>query len=587
MSQTDTMNVIRRQVPKTRKPLHTNSVLHRVLAARGVTNPAELKYSLGDLPRTETLPDIDKAIARLVQAHKAHERILVVGDYDCDGATSTALMMRALAALGFLELDFVIPDRALHGYGLSPAVVDLGIEQHNPSLIITVDNGVAATDAIDYAQTKGIDVVVTDHHLPGAELPKAVAVVNPSREDNTFPSANIAGVGVAFYVLVALRKALHEGGLLARNVRMADWLDLVAIGTVADVVPLDVVNRILVEQGLRRIRSGSSAPGVLSLIKSAGRDTANFSSIDIGMLVGPMLNAAGRIEDMRVGVQCLLTDSKKEADLLAQSLHGLNDKRKKIQTDIQEEAGAIVDQLAAEANTDSHALFAYAVHQPKWHQGVIGIVAGRLKDRLHLPVVVFADDTDGVIKGSARSIPGVNIRDVFYRISLLLPDAVIRFGGHAMAAGITLQQGALKEFTAVLNQEVSGVLNHEVPTRQLVTDGPLALTEFNLTTATLLNHATPWGTQFEAPTFDNHFVVESSKLVGKNRHAQLQLRPLDPVTGEAGAPFPAISFGDTRTFDSGEEVHAVFELSVNRYRGNESVQLILRHLAPREGSVLA
>lgn len=577
----DEIKVVRRSVPKTQKPLHTNSVLHRVLAARGVESTAELKYALADLPHADTLPDIDKAMQRLIQAHKNHERVLIVGDYDCDGATSTALMMRALHELGYEELAYVIPDRALHGYGLSAAVIDLGIEQHNPSLIITVDNGVAANDAIDYAQSKGVDVVVTDHHLPGETLPNAVAIVNPSRADSNFPSTNIAGVGVAFYVLVALRKALHEAGLLARNVRMADWLDLVAIGTVADVVPLDAVNRILVEQGLRRIRSGTAVPGILSLLKTAGRDSAELTSIDIGMVVGPRLNAAGRIDDMGVGVQCLLANTEKEAELLANALQGLNDKRRALQNDVQDEAKAIVEQLAIDAKKQSQTVFAYTVHQSEWHQGVIGIVAGRLKDQLNLPVVVFADDTDGLIKGSARSIAGVNIRDVFYRTSLLLPDDVVRFGGHAMAAGISLKATAFKKFNKALNEEVARVLNQVVPVRQYVTDGPLALSEFNLTTAKLLGHAAPWGTQFEAPIFDNRFVVESSRLVGNGRHAQLRLRPVDAKTGEAGSPIPGISFGDERTFDAGQEVDSVFEIAVNRYQGKESVQMILRHLAPR------
>jgi len=344
------------------------------------------------------------------------------------------------------------------------------------------------------------------------------------------------------------------------------------------------VNRILVEQGLRRIRSGSAAPGILSLLKAAGRDAAHLSSIDIGMVVGPRLNAAGRIDDMRVGVQCLLANTNKEADLLANALHGLNDQRRALQTDMQEEATTIVDQLTTEAESMNNTMFAYAVHRSQWHPGVIGIVAGRLKDHLHLPVVVFADDTDGVMKGSARSIPGVNIRDVFYRTSLLLPNAVVRFGGHAMAAGLTLKKDAFEEFTEALNQEVARVLNHEIPVRQLSTDGPLRLLEFNLTTAKLLSYAAPWGTQFEAPTFDNDFIVESSRLVGNDRHAQLRLRPLDAVSGEAGAPISAISFGDDRTFSSGQEVHSVFELAVNRYQGNESVQMILRHLALRKCS---
>lgn len=578
---TTCVSVIRRSVPKTRQPLHDNAVLHRVLAARGVQNEQELDFSLADLPRPEHLPDIEKACARLVQAHKDHETILIVGDYDCDGATSTALMMRVLRAMDFDSVDYVIPDRALHGYGLSPAVIDVGFERHKPSLIITVDNGVSANEAIDYAASKHIDVVVTDHHLPADTLPKAVAVVNPSRADSKFPSANIAGVGVAFYFLVALRKALLDAGRLARTVRLADWLDLVAIGTVADVVPIDSVNRILVEQGLRRIRAGSALPGVASLIKVAKKDIHALSSIDIGMVIGPRLNAAGRIDDMDVGVRCLLADEPSEAELLAKSLQGLNDRRRSIQSDVQEDAERIVEEIKSSTELSDRTRFAYAVHQPDWHQGVIGIVAGRLKDQLHLPVVVFASDEAGLLKGSARSIPGVNIRDMLVNVNHALPGVIERFGGHAMAAGLTMQAAGFDDFVTELNRCVAQALNDVIPVRQFETDGELALNEFNLSTAKLLAHAAPWGTRFESPTFDNHFVVERSRLVGNDRHAQLQLRPLSSESGEAGAPISAISFGDSRTFSVGDEVHAVFELSVNRYQNRESVQMILRHLAPR------
>ena len=581
MTGEESIQVIRRTVPKSVEPLHTHSVLHRVFAARGVTDPGELSFALADLPRPDALPDLAKAMTRLVLAHKQHERVLVVGDYDCDGATSTALMMRALHVMGYEHIDYVIPDRALHGYGLSAAVIDVGIAQHDPSLIITVDNGVSANEAIDYATGKGIDVVVTDHHLPGEQLPNAVAVVNPSRSDSEFATRNIAGVGVAFYVLVALRRALHEAGCLVRNVRMGDWLDLVAIGTVADVVPLDSVNRILVEQGLRRIRSRQAVPGVLSLLDVSGREAANLSSTDIGMVLGPRLNAAGRIDDMRVGVQCLLADNEQEAGLIANTLQALNDQRRTIQSDMQEEAEAIVEALQANASLNDDARFAYAVHHHEWHQGVIGIVAGRLKDQLHLPVVVFSNDEPGLVKGSARSIPGVNIRDVFYRLSLQLPDAIERFGGHAMAAGLTLKANAFESFSDALNIEVAGVLDNLRPVKLFATDGALSLSELNLRTAQLVEFAAPWGTQFEAPLFDNRFIVESSRLVGNDRHAQLQLRPIDEGTGEAGSPMSAISFGDTRVFDSGTEVHAVYELSVNRYQGRQSVQMILRHLNPQ------
>jgi len=577
LSNTSRTELTRRFVPSNVPRLHVNKVVHRVLASRGITNPAELQFALADLPHPDTLPDIDRALSRLVLAHERAERVLIVGDYDCDGATSTALMMRALTALGYTNLDFLIPDRAKHGYGLSPAVVDVGIEQHKPSLIITVDNGVAAHDAIDHATALGIDVLVTDHHLPADTLPNAVAVVNPSRQDSSFPSQCLAGVGVAFYVLVALRKALHKAGRLSRNVRMADWLDLVAIGTVADVVPLDKINRILVEQGLRRIRSGASIPGILALIEAAGRQRLQLSSADLGMVIGPRLNAAGRIDDMRVGVQCLLVKTNNEASLLANALQGLNDQRRSIQADMQAEAEKIVTALQLESAGTSEK-FAYAVHHPEWHQGVIGIVAGRLKDQLHRPVVVFASDGDQLIKGSARSIPGVNIRDALYQVDVRLPGVIERYGGHAMAAGLTLRADALAAFTEALNDSIAEALSHVIPVRSFNTDGALSLADINLSTASLLAFIAPWGTRFDAPLFDNNFVIERSRLVGNNRHAQLSMRPVDESSGDVGAPVSAIAFGDNRTFAVGAEVHAVYELAVNRFRDEESVQLILRHI---------
>lgn len=578
MSVVGQSEVVRRVVPKLPQPLHANRVLHRVLASRGVRASAELDYALADLPTPDGLPDIDAACQRLLRAHVQQEPILVVGDYDCDGATSTALMMRALTKMGYTRLAYVIPDRVKHGYGLSPAVINVGIEQHRPSLIVTVDNGVSAHEAIAYARTQGIDVVVTDHHLPAETLPDAVAVVNPARSDSRFATKNIAGVGVAFYVLIALRKTLLEAGRLAVNVRMADWLDLVAIGTVADVVALDSVNRILVEQGLRRIRGRACVPGVLALLNAADKEAGVLSSIDIGMTLGPRLNAAGRIDDMQVGVRCLLTDDVQTAALLANSLHGLNSQRRTIQRDIQDDAERIVQALAESAGPTAD-VFAYAVADSSWHQGVIGIVAGRLKEQLGVPVVVFTADGDDQLKGSARSVPGVNIRDVFYQISLALPGVVGRFGGHAMAAGLTIQADGFDAFQQALVAEVTRVLNGKMPVKCFESDGPLALDELTLETAQLLAFAAPWGTQFEAPLFDNPCVVESSKRVGQGRHLQAQLRPVEEGTGRVGAAIPAILFGDDRVLKSGDTVHAVYELAVNRFRGRESVQMILRHLA--------
>ena len=432
----DLTRIVHRSEPLLKTPVHPNPLAHRILASRGVTDSAELNFALAELPTPETLLGMDAAVARLLDAREAQQRVLIVGDYDCDGATSTTLALLGLRALGFSQVNFLVPNRFEFGYGLSPAIVDVA-RQSRPDLIVTVDNGIASVEGVEHARALGIDVVVTDHHLPPAVLPRAVAIVNPNIPGATFPSGNLAGVGVVFYVLLALRAALAKLGEAEGSVNLAQFLDLVAIGTVADVVPLDRINRTLVEQGLRRIRAQRTRAGVLALLKCAGRSVERLTSTDIGFALGPRLNAAGRLSDMRHGIDCLLTEDVQQAESLASELDELNQQRRSIEQRMQVEADLhLADDELAEPGMA--ATLGIALFDPAWHQGVIGIVAGRLKEHLHKPVVVFTADGDEGIKGSARSIPGVHIRDVLDAIATGHPGLIDKFGGHAMAAGLSL-----------------------------------------------------------------------------------------------------------------------------------------------------
>ena len=437
-----------RDVPDISPPLHASAVAHRVLAARGVTDVNELDFSLAHLPKPDKLPGIDKAVARLQLARARQERITVVGDYDCDGATSTAVAVLGLAMMGFEQVDYLVPNRFEYGYGLSPAIVDVA-KRGDPSLILTVDNGVASVDGVERANELGIDVVVTDHHLPPAQLPQAVAIVNPTLPNATFPSRNLAGVGVLFYVLLALRRALAEEDDVAGAAPLADLLDLVAIGTVADLVPLDRVNRTLVEQGLRRIRAGRSRPGVLALIKVAGRDHESLSTTDIGFGIAPRLNAAGRLDDIAWGIRCLLSEDALDAHELATALDTFNKERRQIEAGMRESASAQLARIDTDSSDDR---FGICLMDETWHQGVIGIVAGRLKERLHRPVVVFTADSEDTLKGSARSIPGVHVRDVLQAIVARHPGMIDKFGGHAMAAGLSLPREQVESFEEAFDE---------------------------------------------------------------------------------------------------------------------------------------
>lgn len=573
------VNIRQRDVPDSIALLHENDLVHRILAARGVTNSAELNFSLADLPRPDSLPDIDKAVARLLQARTRGEKVLIIGDYDCDGATSTTVAMLGLELLGFEHVDYLIPSRFTYGYGLSPAIVDVAHTEHSPQLIVTVDNGIASVEGVARATELGIDVLVTDHHLAPDVLPHACALVNPNIRGAQFPAKNLAGVGVIFYTLLAVRSALQKHRDPHSRAQLAQLLDLVAIGTVADVVPLDQVNRTLVEQGLRRIRAGQSRPGVNALLKVAAREPEGMSTQDIGFGVGPRLNAAGRLDDMRLGVQCLLSDSDALAQRLAAALNSLNQKRRVIEQDMR----AMADEQLETLNLASAGLqdaFGICLMDDSWHQGVIGILAGRIKEQLHRPVIVFTADDDTNLKGSARSIQGVHIRDVLQEIVAQNPGMIEKFGGHAMAAGLTLPRKHYEAFNMAFEATIKRMVNNRHAEREFVTDGSLSTVERTLETAQLLTNLMPWGQAFEAPVFADDFVVKTQRTVG-NGHLKLTLLHGDSQLSRVQSGddvVDAIAFNCSVTVEPGDAVFMVYSLDVNTWRDRQSLQLRVHHL---------
>ena len=567
-------------------------VLRRVYAARGIRRDEELDVGLARLLPVGTLGGVSEAVELLLR-HRAG-RILVVGDFDADGATSTALMVRALRAWGFAHVDFLVPDRFIFGYGLTPGIVAVAVERR-PSLLVTVDNGISSNAGVAAARAAGIEVLVTDHHLPGAELPAANVIVNPntgpSLQAGGFGSRSLAGVGVAFYVMAALQRRLIAEGLLPVGVAgAAEWLDLVALGTVADVVPLDANNRVLVAQGLQRIRAGRCVPGITALLQVAQRRRADLSATDLGFGVAPRLNAAGRLTDMTIGIQCLLTEDAAAAAQLALQLDGINRERREIEARMQAEALAAVRHL--EDSQPNRPLSAgprrngLCLFDEDWHQGVVGLVASRIKDRTGRPVVAFARAEDGSLRGSARSIAGVHIRDVFDAIAAHRPGLITRFGGHAMAAGLTLDAALLDEFAAAFDAEVE----RWVPggtAQVLETDGELVPDEIHLETAQALRAGGPWGQAFPEPTFDGIFTVRSSRVVGE-RHLKLWVEV--PRTGRT---FDAIAFnylegagpegqaaqGGVAALPEGE-VRLVYRLDVNEYLEQKRLQLLVEKVLP-------
>ncbi|MBL3557328.1 MULTISPECIES: single-stranded-DNA-specific exonuclease RecJ [Marinobacter] len=551
-------------------------LLRRLYAARGVTSDEQLSYTLKHLASPMELRGIDRAVALLSEAITSQQRVLVLGDFDADGATSTAVAMLGLGMLGLNDIDFRVPSRFSDGYGLTPGIIHRLQEDGSlPDLLITVDNGISAVEGVRAARELGIKVVVTDHHLAGEILPDADAIVNPNQPGCPFLSKNAAGVGVMFYVLTALRKHLREQGLLPDpQPNLGNLLDLVALGTVADVVPLDHNNRIFVEQGLRRIRQGEARPGILALLEVAGRDHSEISSTDLGFVVGPRLNAAGRLDDMSVGIACLLADSRDEAQRLARELDTFNRERRTIEKDMKTQA----QDLLASMSLDIEGLpWGLALFDTDWHQGVIGILAARIREQTHRPTIAFAPDDNGEdIKGSARSIPGLHIRDVLAVVDARHPGMMKKYGGHAMAAGMTLSRRDLDAFSEAFDRAVRDTLRAEDLEAAITTDGPLSPDELHLETATLLKRAGPWGQHFPEPLFDGNFRVVSQRIVGEN-HLKLVLQ-----LEEGGAIIDGIAF------NTGPEVpdytrtgaRVVYKPDANTFRGRTNLQLLVDYLEP-------
>jgi single-stranded-DNA-specific exonuclease len=553
---------------------HVHPVLARVYSHRGVQGDHELDYRLEKLPSPDTLKGLRAAIDLLVTALQQQQRVLVVGDFDADGATATALALRGLRALGAQHVDFLVPNRFEYGYGLTPEIVALA-QQRQPDLIITVDNGISSVDGVRAARAAGIKVLVTDHHLPGDVLPQADAIVNPNQPGCAFPDKSLAGVGVMFYVLLALRKTLRELDWFTQQQipepNLASFLDLVALGTVADVVPLSHSNRVLVQQGLLRIRAGKCSAGIRALAEVAGRPLPRLVATDFGFAIAPRINAAGRLDDMSHGICCLLTDDPLLAKQYALELDEMNRERRSIENAMQEDAlndGRFL--RWAEQHADNLP-WSLCLYDSSWHQGVIGILAGRLREKFHRPAIVFADANEDEIKGSARSVPGLHIRDALDNIAAHHPHILNKFGGHAMAAGMTLRREHFDTFCELFESEVKQWLDETDLEAVLVSDGELAAQELNLELAETLRTAGPWGQRFPEPLFDGVFAVKSQRIVGE-RHLKLRVASLDDLSND----IEAIAFGvDTACWPDNkvQQVQLAYRLDVNEFRGLRSVQL--------------
>lgn len=563
---------------------HVPALLARIYAARQIHDPAELQLLPAELLPPSALKGMAEAVDLLCQMLDRQGRILVISDFDVDGATSCVLLIRALRMMGFQNVDYIVPDRFIYGYGLSPDIARLAVERQ-PDLIVTVDNGISSHEGVSLVRSAGVKVLITDHHLAPAQLPDADAIVNPNQPDCSFPSKALAGVGVVFYLMLGLRARLRERSWFDSQAipepRLADLLDLVALGTVADLVPLDRNNRILVNEGARRIRAGRACPGILALLRVAKRSATNLVAADLGFAVGPRLNAAGRLEDMSLGIACLLTDDPLAAERLAAQLNAINQERKVIETGMREQAmAAVADMQGRLAQQGGNLPPALVLYEPSWHQGVVGIVASRIKDCFHRPVIVFADAGDAdneELKGSARSVSGLHIRDLLDEIAGRHPGLINRFGGHAMAAGLSLDRRALPVFIQALEEAASRHLDEAMLQRRLLSDGALTESELILDTAEMLRHAGPWGQAFPEPQFDGEFRVVGQRLLAE-RHLKLALMPM---IGDR--LLDAIAFNvDTQCWPDTaiERVRLVYRLDVNEFRGQRQLQLMIEHLEP-------
>lgn len=569
---------LRRRVAKaTALPESLDPLLRQIYANRGITSETQLERSLKGLLHYQDLNGIDVAISLLVEALKLQSRIVIVGDFDADGATSTALAIKALRQMGFQQVIYHIPNRFDDGYGLSPQVVH-DVAKKGVDLIITVDNGISSFEGVDVAHEYGIRVLVTDHHLPGHSLPQADAIINPNLADCAFLSKSLAGVGVTFYLMTALRAELEKQGWftaqgLARP-NMADYLDLVALGTVADVVPLDENNRIFVYEGLRRIRAGRCCAGIKALTEVSRKTLSQLVSSDLGFALGPRLNAAGRLDDMSVGVALLLTNDIGVAREIANELDGLNQTRREIEAGMQEEASTIFRQFITTQDDLPNGL---AIYHPQWHQGVVGILASRIKEKLHRPVIAFAPSGDGLLKGSGRSIHGVHLRDALERLNTLNPGLMVKFGGHAMAAGLSLEEDKFPLFQRHFSALMAELVSAEQLQGVILTDGELSDSQLSLPIAEMLREAGPWGQAFPEPLFDGKFTLLQQRIVG-SKHLKMMLQPIN-----SQVMIDAIAFNvDVNIWpdNSIKTVELAYRLDVNEFRGQRNAQLLVEHIWP-------
>ena len=565
-------------VPAALRGAAIHPLLAQIYVSRGITSPAELALQLAHLHPPEQLLNVDKAANMLADALASGLKIVVVGDFDADGATSTALAVSVLKAFGATAVDYLVPNRFEYGYGLTPEIVALA-QRKSPQIIITVDNGISSIEGVEAARAGGIATLITDHHLAGKELPRADIIVNPNQPGCTFPSKNLAGVGVIFYVMLALRAELRRRkwfeaqGIVEPN--LAEYLDLVALGTVADVVPLDRNNRILVAQGLARIRAGKARPGILALLQIASRNYRTVVASDLGFTVGPRLNAAGRLDDMSIGIECLLSEGVPAAAELAAHLQTLNQDRRVIEQGMQREAEAALDAL--ELREDTAPAVAITLYQGDWHQGVIGILASRVKDRMHRPTIVFADGDPGQIKGSARSIAGIHIRDILDAVATRHPGLILKFGGHAMAAGMSMNKDSYGRFAQAFLEEVGRHIEDVNLQAVIESDGELAEADFDLALATELRFAGPWGQHFPEPIFDGEFRLVQQRIVGE-KHLKLVLSPVG-----SSLLIDAIAFNVDLSIWPDESIESAvlaYRLDVNEFRGQRSLQLMVEHITP-------
>ena len=551
--------------------LSCSPLLQQLYANRAISDEHELDNSTKTLLHAKQLMGIDAACKLLYQALLSSKKIVVVGDFDADGATSTALSMLAFRALGFTNIDYLVPNRFDYGYGLTPETVDLAIAK-GAEIIMTVDNGISSIAGVAHAKEQGLKVLVTDHHLPAEELPDADAIVNPNQKGCTFPSKNLAGVGVAFYLMLALRGLLAEKNYFSDRPapNLASLLDIVALGTVADVVQLDANNRTLVQQGLARIRAGICRPGISALISVAKRNQAQLVASDLGFSLGPRLNAAGRLDEMSYGVDLLLCDDPMQANMMANELDALNQSRREIEQGMQQEALTTLASLEFDESNIPHAI---CLFDPQWHQGVIGLVASRIKERYYRPTFVFAKGSEGEIKASARSIPGIHIRDMLDLVDKQIPGVIIKFGGHAMAAGLSINEGDFSLFRDTLNELLNEQVDETILTNILLSDGQLTAQQISIEQAQELRTAGPWGQGFPAPMFDGEFKILQQRLVGE-KHLKMVLE-------SDGKSVDAIAFNvDLKTWPNPmvKKVFCAYRLDVNEFRGNTTVQLLVELL---------